>query len=164
MNKEFKKQKVNLETERYLKLLNYNKNRYFQLLNEKPLNKDESKELFEYSVLQEIQIEWQTAHQYYNLLEQFVEENLSMGDFCNQFLKRDALNSQTRAILESNLILLSPHEKSLDFSDLLDLLEEIYWTCEQLDGDGENSENIFRNSIKESFLKIQNYLNLKSPI
>lgn len=75
-----------------------------------------------------------------------------MGDFLHQFLERDSLNDETLSILESNLILLSPHLESLNFAELI---ENIYWTGENFEGDQENAENIFKNCIEKDFLEIQ---------
>lgn len=52
-----------------------------------------------------------------------------MGDFLHQFLERDSLNDETLSILESNLILLSPHLESLNFAELI---ENIYWAGENI--------------------------------
>ena len=70
------------------------------------------------------------------------------------------LTSDILDILESNLIILSPNEKSLSFSDLL---EEVFDTCKAYLQDAEfrdeNSEVEFKNSVEEIFFKIQKYLN-----
>ena len=87
-----------------------------------------------------------------------MEENISMLDFFTEFRKRRSWNGNAAALLESNLIFLFPDERWLDFAYFL---EEIDWTCEEFEGDQENAENIFRNSINKTFLKIQNHLNLK---
>jgi hypothetical protein len=68
-----------------------------------------------------------------------VEENYS------ELLKYSAiLTSDPLAILEFNLILLDPHEKSLYFSDLLN---EIFSAYPAFDSDQETAEDEFRNSI-----------------
>jgi len=75
-------------------------------------------------------------------------------------ISTDQLTSDIIDILESNLIILSPNEKSLGFSDLL---EEVFDTCEAYLQDTEfrdqNSEVEFNNSVEEIYLKIQNFLN-----
>jgi hypothetical protein len=53
---------------------------------------------------------------------------------------------------------LSPHEKSLEFSELL---EEIFDECEHFDGEEDLTGDEFRNSIEKSFVKIKKYLNEK---
>lgn len=61
------------------------------------------------------------------LQEKLLGNKIAIGEFCQVFSERDLLNSETAAILQSNLILLSPHKKSLDFSKLTDeILEACY--------------------------------------
>jgi hypothetical protein len=102
-----------------------------------------------------MQITWKTRFLFVELLEQALKGKISMADFRGEFFDRDSLNSQTVSILEANLILFSPDEESLDFSDLI---EDIYWTCKQYESIRKNEDTIFRNSIEKSFLEIQNYL------
>lgn len=62
---------------------------------------------------------------YLQLLEKFVEKKIDIGEFCIPFEERAKLSGEVTDILESNLILLSPHPKSLDFSDFIgDILDE----------------------------------------
>jgi len=74
--------------------------------------------------------------------------------------KRGKLNSEVIDILESNLILLSPHKKSFGFSDLI---EETFDLCGMQLEDAEfydkNSKIEFKNSIEKIYFQIQNYLN-----
>ena len=77
-----------------------------------------------------------------------------------KFEKIGKLTSAIIDILESNLILLSPNEKSLGFSNLL---EEVFDICSTYLQDAEfrdeTSEVEFQNSIEEIYFQIQNYLN-----
>ena len=101
-------------------------------------------------------LDWETRDQYLALLEEFLKENISISDFCSEFLDRGSLNSDSVDFLESNLILLSPNEKSWEFSELL---EEIFNECQYFDGEEDLTGDEFRNSIKKSFVKIKKYLN-----
>jgi hypothetical protein len=83
-------------------------------------------------------------------------------EFCITFEKTGKLTGDITDILESNLILLLPHEKSFGFSDLL---EEIFDLCStylegaEFQDHDKNSEVEFKNSIEEIYFQIQNYLN-----
>ena len=96
------------------------------------------------------------------LLEQFVEEKIDIGEFFITFEERAKLSDEVKDILESNLILLSPHPKSLDFSDFIgDILDD----CEIYNPDPEPfrkkyelDETEFRNSIKETYLQLQKFI------
>lgn len=93
----------------------YNKKRHLELLKkreEKSISSTESKELFNYSAVLDRQLDWETRDQYFQLLEEFVEGKI---DIC-EFLIVD----------ESNLILLEPRQKSLDF---LDFIQKILQDC-----------------------------------
>jgi hypothetical protein len=58
-------------------------------------------------------------------------------------------------MLESNLVTLSPDHRSLDFGLFLIRLSA---NCHSFEREEENSENEFRNEIRDIFLEIQNYL------
>jgi hypothetical protein len=169
MISDFEQKDGDFENIMRLEFLNYDKKRYLELLKKKSVNSQQSEEelseLLSYSALLEIQITWETRFLFLELLEQFVKGKISMDDFIVEFFDRDSLNSQTLSILESNLILFSPDEESLDFSNFI---ANIYWTCEQIGdsvdwsneqiADSEEYKTIFRNSIEKYFLQIQNYL------
>lgn len=84
-----------------------------------------------------------------------MKRKISRGDFFKQFFERESLNTQTLEILESNLILFSPDEESLDYYDLA---EAIFCLSNEFDGDLENAGTIFRIYIEKYFLEIQKYL------
>ena len=104
-------------------------------------------------------MDWCIREHYLDLLENFRKGKIHTFEFCINFENTGKLTSDIVDILESNLILLSPNKKSLDFSDLL---EEVFDTCEAYLQDAEfrneNSEVEFKNSIEEIYLKIQNLL------
>lgn len=99
----------------------YNKKQYPKLLKkrkEKFISNTESKELFNYTAVLDRQLEWKTRNQYLQLIEEFIEGKLNIGEFLIVFEERGRLNGEVLDILESNLILLSLHKKSLKFSKL----------------------------------------------
>jgi hypothetical protein len=143
----------------------YNKKRHLELLKkreEKSISSTESKELLNYSAVLDRQLDWETRDQYLQLLEEFIEGKIDIGEFLIAFEERGRLNGEVLDILESNLILLEPHEKSLDF---LDFIQQILEYCEIYNPDPEPfrheyelDETEFRDSIEETYLQIQKLL------
>ncbi len=143
----------------------YNKKRHLELLKkreEKSISSTESKELFNYSAVLDRQLDWETRDQYLQLLEEFIEGKIYIGEFLIAFEERGRLNGEVLDILESNLILLEPHEKSLDF---LDFIQQILQDCDIYNPDPEPfrheyelDETEFRSSIEETYLQIQKLL------
>jgi hypothetical protein len=143
----------------------YNKKRHLELLKkreEKSISSTESKELFNYSAVLDRQLDWETRDQYLQLLEEFIEGKIYIGEFLIAFEERGRLNGEVLDILESNLILLEPHEKSLDF---LDFIQQILQDCAIYNPDPEPfrheyelDETEFRDSIEETYLQIQKLL------
>ena len=143
----------------------YNKKRHLELLKkreEKSISRTESKELFNYSAVLDRQLDWETRDQYLQLLEEFLEGKIDIGEFLVAFEERVRLNGEVLDILESNLILLEPHQKSLDF---LDFIQQILQDCEIYNPDPkpfrheyELDETEFRDSIEETYLQIQKLL------
>jgi hypothetical protein len=143
----------------------YNKKRHLELLKkreEKSISSIESKELLNYSAVLDRQLDWETRDQYLQLLKEFIEGKIDIGEFLIAFEERGRLNGEVLDILESNLILLEPHEKSLDF---LDFIQQILQDCEIYNPDPEPfrheyelDETEFRNSIEETYLQIQKLL------
>ena len=115
----------------------YNKKRYLKLLKkrgEKSISSTESKELLNYSAVLDRQLDWETRDQYLQLLKEFIEGKIDIGEFLIAFEERGRLNGEVLDILEYNLILLEPHEKSLDF---LDFIQQILQDCEIYNPDPE---------------------------
>jgi hypothetical protein len=143
----------------------YNKKRHLELLKkreEKSISSTESKELLNSSAVLDRQLDWETRDQYLQLLEKFIEGKIDIGEFLIAFEERGRLNEEVLDILESNLILLEPHEKSLDF---LDFIQQILQDCEIYNPDPEPfrheyelDETEFRDSIEETYLQIQKLL------
>ena len=144
---------------------NYNKKRHLELLKKRSMgmhSKENSSELLEYSCMLNSHLDWEARENYLELLEDFRKGKIKDLEFCVALEKRGKLNSDVTDILESNLILLSPHEKSFGFSDLL---EEICDLCgmqlenaEDAEFHDKNSEIEFKNSIEKIYFQIQKYL------
>ena len=142
--------------------INYNKIEHLELLKKKSViaNPEDSTKLLIYSTMANGYLDWCLREHYLDLLKNFRKGKIKIVEFCVSFEQAGKLTSDIIDILESNLIILSPNEKSLGFSDLL---EEVFDTCQGylLDAEfrDENSEVEFKNYIEEIFLKIQKYLN-----
>ena len=147
---------------------NYQKERHLELLKRseelKSLSITESEEALElsgYSALLQDQLNWETRKYFLQLQEKFLKNKITIGEFCQAFSERDVLNSEAADMLESNLILLSPHKKSLDFSKLTD---KILNACYGYDPDPESLEiyerekNEFRDLVQTIYLQIQKLL------
>ena len=162
-------QKLNkIEQDKRRILSNYQKERHLELLKRseelKSLSINESEEALElarYSALLQEQLNWETREYFLQLQEKFLENKITIGEFCQAFSERDVLNSEAADMLESNFILLSPHKKSLDFSKLTD---EILEACYNYDPDPESLEirerekKEFRDLVQTIYLQIQNLL------
>lgn len=137
--------------------INYNKIEHLELLKKKSViaNSKDSKKLLRYSTMANDHLDWCIREHYFDLLENFQKGKIQTFEFCISFENTEKLTSDILDILESNLIILSPNEKSLGF---LDLLEEVFDTCEGYLQDAEfrdeNSEVEFKNSVEEIFLNI----------
>jgi GTP-sensing pleiotropic transcriptional regulator CodY len=114
-------------------------------------------------------LDWCIRENYLELLEDLRKGKIELSEFCVDFEEIGNLTSDIIRSFESNFIILSPNEKSLGFSDLL---EEIFDLCEQYFEDLEfgynnspseielkNLEVEIKNSIEKIYFQIQNYLN-----
>lgn len=115
-----------------------------------------SGELSRYSALLSAHLDWEVGDHYLQLLEKFVGKKIYIDEFCIAFEKRVKLIGEITDILESNLILLSLHPKSLDFSDFIgDILDEyeIYNpNPEPFRHEYELDKTEFRDFIEETYL------------
>ena len=145
--------------------INYNKTEYLELLKKKSTiaSSEDSIKLLEYSVMANDYLNWCIREYYLDLLENFRKGKIETFEFCISFEDAGLLISDIIDMLESNLIILSPTEKSLGFTDLL---EEVFDTCEcylqyEPEFRYENSEveGEVKDSVEEIYLKIQKYLN-----
>ena len=73
-------------------------------------------------------LDWCIREHYLDLLENYRKGKIQTFEFCISFENTGKLTSDILDILESNLIILSPNEKSLVFSDLLEEVFDIYKT------------------------------------
>ena len=119
-------------------------------------------ELLNYSAILDSQLDWEAQDYYLELLDQVVKKKISTSEFFYKFDQKSKINSEVLDLLESKLVLLSPHEKSLDFSDLIN---EILDYCESFNNDSDSFtenydslDNQFRNSMENFYLKMQKYL------
>lgn len=151
----------------------YIKKRYFELLKYSQDLKQQGKfigdesrngylELLTYSAMMSSHLYWETCDQYLQLLNEFIEEKIDIPEFCQAFCERYELNDEVADILESNLILLSPHEKSGDFSGFI---EEIFSCCEVYNADPEPfrisydiDDTEFRDLVEKVYLQLQKFL------
>ena len=104
--------------------INYNKQRYIELLKLKYLQKKvltstEEAELNKYLYMLEEILDWETKDQYIELLEQFLSGKINSFIFSIKFKERNDLNTEVFNSLKANFILLSPHEQSKEFSDFI---------------------------------------------
>ena len=147
-----------IKLKEYFMDINYNKIEHLELLKKKSMiaNSEDYKKLLSYSTMTNNHLDWCIREHYLDLLENFRKGKIQTFEFCISFENTGKLTSDILDILESNLIILSPNEKSLGFSDLL---EEVFDTCEGYLQDAEfrdeNSEIEFKNSVEKIFLKIQ---------
>ena len=154
----------------YLKLLKKK-----QSINEK-LTSEDSNKCLDYSIRTEDYLSWLIREHYLELLEKLEKGEIKTLEFCVDFENTSNIMSDVREILESNLIVLSPNEKSFAFADLL---EEIYDECEAYlqtanadariglstnydfekhEMELKEDEVSLKKSIKETYLKIQKLL------
>lgn len=158
----------------------FNKIEYLELLKKQSINeKLNSKDfgrLLDYGTVITNYLNWCIREHYLDLLENFQKEKLQTFDFCKHFEDSNEVMSDFVEVLESNLIILSPTDKSLVFADLL---QEIFYETEAylqaadvdtLSGGATNYdfeqheimlkelEVDLKKSVAETYLKIQNFL------
>lgn len=109
-----------------------------------------SSELRQYSCILEAHLDWQGREGYLKLLENFQKGKIQDFEFCFAFEDRGLLISDISDILKSNLILLSPHEKSNHFSSFVSVTIDICKSyIENADDNDEDSKIEFENLIEE---------------
>lgn len=149
---------------------NYNKQRHLELLKlkysqEKVLTSTEKSELNEYSSLLDNTLDWETKEQYIDLLEKLISGKINSFKFYIKFKERNDLNGQVFDSLKANFLLLSPHEKSKEFSNFISEIMDFCYSYSEvfesyLPGEKIDSYDLeFRNSMEKIYLKIQNFLN-----
>ena len=156
--------------EQFMKLI-YNKKEHLELLKKKKsgdISRDDCQKCLKYSALTNCRLDWCIRETYLELLEDFQKGKINTLEFCLAFENTGKLTSDIIDIFESNFIILSPDQKVLDFSNLLeevfDLCQDYFQDLEFLDANPsseefEKSKIEFKNSLGKIHLKIQNFLN-----
>lgn len=115
-------------------------------------------------------LDWCIRENYLELLKEFEEGRITTFEFCSAFQNIGNLTSDIIDIFELNFVILSPTEKALKFSDLLDeifdLCLDYFQESEFFNNDpNQNPQEFqkykteFKNSIQEIHLKIFEFLN-----
>lgn len=101
--------------------LNYNKQRHLELLKLKysHLTSTEKSELNEYWSLLDNTLDWETKEQYIDLLEKLISRKINSFKFYIEFKERNNSNGEVFDSLKANSLLLSPNEKSKEFSNFI---------------------------------------------
>ena len=148
---------------------NYNKQRHLELLKlkysqEKFLTYTEELELNEYSSVLDNTLDWETKEQYLDLLEKLISGKINSFKFYIEFKERNDSNGEVFDSLKANFLLLSPHEKSKEFSNFISEIMDFCYSYSEvfesyLPGEKIDSYDLeFRNSMEKIYLKIQNFL------
>ena len=149
---------------------NYNKQRHLELLKlkysqKKVLTSTEESELNEYLSLLDNTLDWETKEQYIDLLEKLISGKIDSFKFYIEFRERNYSNGEVFDSLKANFLLLSPHEKSKEFSNfIIEIMDFCYSYTEVFESYLPREEMDlydleFRNSMEKIYLKIQNFLN-----
>lgn len=109
--------------------IHYNKIEHLELLKKRSviINSENFKKLLTYSTMTNGHLDWCIREHYLDLLENFRKGKIRTFEFCISFENTGKLTSDIIDILEFNLIILSPNEKSFGFSALL---KEVFDICE----------------------------------
>ena len=148
----------------------YNKQRHLELLKlkysqEKVLTSTEKSELDEYCSLLDNTLDWETKEQYIDLLEKLISGKIDSFKFYIEFKERNYLNGEVYDSLKANYLLLSPHEKSKEFSNFIfEIMDFCHLYSEVFESyvprEKKDSYYLeFRNSMEKIYLKIQKFLN-----
>ena len=103
-----------IKLKEYFMDINYNKIEHLELLKKKSMiaNSEDYKKLLSYSTMTNNHLDWCIREHYLDLLENFRKGKIQTFEFCISFENTGKLTSDILDILESNLIILSPNEKS----------------------------------------------------
>ena len=153
-----------LKKKRQHELLNYEKKRHLELLNQQEtVSSDESNsKLLTYSIILIDHLNWEIQDQYLELLDKFMEKKIDIFNFRNAFCERYISIEQVADVLKSNRVLLSPSQKSLEFGDLLAKIDNC---CQAYSADPEPFRNKFeigdvdfRTSIVKTYFQMKKFL------
>jgi hypothetical protein len=119
----------NWEKRRRVEFLKYRKNVHLKLLDQKKigLNAELESKVNSCSIILGNQLHWEIKSKYLNLLKKFVTKKMKAIDFMVAFQKRYDSIYDVVPFLESNRIVLSFHEKSEDFGQLLAEISSCCW-------------------------------------
>ena len=135
--------------------INYNKQRYIELLKLKYLQKKvltstEESELNKYLYVLEETLDWETKDQYVDLLEQFLSGEINSFTFSIKFKERNNLNTESSNSLKATFI-----SEIIDFCYSYSEIFELDLPQETRD----SYELEFRNFMEKIHFKIQKVLN-----
>ena len=168
--------KIDYQEENRRLILNYNKKHYRKVLTYLQNLEKEGKwgtvesrkalsERSKYGAVLESQITWENHDYYLELFDQVLKKKISSGTFSVNVFEQTLITEEAVNFLESKLILLSPHEKSLEFADLIieanDIIESQTNTLDkEFDQNKEDLlEKAFFDSIEKIYIQIQELLN-----
>jgi len=161
MIKDFEKEYQDLNKKRRDELVNYDKKRHLELLNQP--DAELNSQILTYSIILIDQLNWEIRDQYLELVENYREKKIDSLNFRSRFCERYESIEKVADLLKSNRVLLSPDKNSLDFGDLLEKIENY---CKAYSDDPEPfrtnvdiGEVEFRMLIEKIYLKMQKFLN-----
>lgn len=101
--------------------MNYDKKQHLELLKDyENLTRKLKLKFFGYSA---IQFNWEIKDQYLELLKNYMEGKIDSFHFIMKFEERYESIGKVADLLESNRVLLSPHQNSLDFEYFLSQID-----------------------------------------
>ena len=147
--------------------LNYNKQRHLELLKLKysHLTSTEKSELNEYWSLLDNTLDCQIEEQYIDLFEKLISRKINSFKFYIEFKEPNDSNGEVFDNLKANSFLLSPHEKSKEFSNFISEIMDFCYSYSEVFESYVPREKIdsydlkFLNSMEKIYLKIQKFLN-----
>jgi hypothetical protein len=135
------------------KTTDYNKKRYLQLLDQRSMGDNSNiNELLSYSCMLTNQLDWEIRDQYLLLMENVLNENISMCEFFAELRIKTYAIIDAVTFLEKHRILLSFDKKAAKFGELLEDLTD------ELEGDLSYTEDEFIDFIQENLTRIKKYL------
>ena len=110
-------------------------------------------------------LDWETKEQYIDLLKKLISRKINSFKFYIEFKKRNDSNGEVFDSLKANSLLLSPNEKSKEFSNFISEIMDFCYSYSEVfesyvPGEKINSYDLeFCNSMEKIYLKIQKFLN-----
>ena len=146
-------------------LLNYTKQNHVELLNKKNITFTKDRESFMKlnmcRILQQYQIAWEMRYDYFKLVEAYYQNKITILDFKNKFLERDASAEKCFELLESEQIFFTPYENSIDFgmlvSDTHSCCQEHASYLDEFNSDHKIGNTQFRSLLEEIYQEMKKY-------